>query len=353
MDRYISSSSQLLIEDSNILAVSMAATLAGNATILSEVYTVIPAVQIARYSTLIVQPSASTTLSAGQVNVYINRDQQAGTGHANCFAAESTPTLAGGSEGFNATVPFFICEKFPTNSGGGLWVGFENNLNTVQTGNVRVSVAQPVRIQLGQATTFSSGIVGVNQQFFLDPRENSWNQRSYRVNITFNTPGTAISAVYVNFGTAAGPTGGCQGSIASSLAVASPFSLPFGSCRSDVLPLPNYYFGVVTATQTGSYTILVEEFTTQDGNADYRQISSSPITNSPGGNYFFTATGVTNTSVAIVTVDSFTGVQNFNISIFHDGRCIDFGNSYCVVQTPGFNYKCTNFIPACELKEGM
>jgi hypothetical protein len=120
-----------------------------------------------------------------------------------------------------------------------------------------------------------------------------------------------------------------------------------------VYPLQYYYIGVVTGTQTGAYTVLVEEFTQRDFDSNYRQISSSPITNSPGGQYFFTTTGITNTSVVVVTIDGYNnGNQVFTIQIFRDGNCVSLGDAFCSVLTTN-TYKCTAFVPACELKEGM
>lgn len=326
---------------------------AGNATIYREAYTVVPAVAIPQYSTLIVQPSVSDS----NVRVYITKDNNAGA--RACFAADPpAPVTLGAGPNFNATVPIFQCEKFPlATSTAALWIAFENPLTTAQTGQVRVSTVSPILIALGQSTSFSNGIVGVNQQFYFAPRENSWSQRSYRVNITFSTPGTAIANVYVNYGAAAGPAGGCTANIASAAApIASPFSLAFGSCKNagfqPTYPLQHYYIGVVTGTQTGSYTILVEEFTQRDFDPNYKQLSSSPQTNSPGGQYFFTATGVTNTSIAVVTIDGFNGNQAFTIQIFRDGNCVSQGESFCSVLTT-YSYKCTAFVPACELKEGF
>lgn len=337
----------------SLLAVSLPGlAFAGNATIYRSAYTVVPAVAIPQYSTLIVQPSVSDQ----NVRVYIARDANAGA--RNCFTPDLNVTIIGSSPNFNATVPIFQCERFPlTSSTGSLWVAFENPLTTAQTGQVRVSTVSPISIAIGQSTSFSNGIVGVNQQFYFAPRENSWSQRSYRVNITFSS-GTALANVYVNAGAAAGPNGGCTANIAASPAgaIASPFSLPFGSCRNSGFqpnyPLPLYYIGVVTGTQTGSYTILVEEFTQRDFDSNYKQISGTSQTNSPGGQYFFTATGVTNTSIAVVTIDGYNGNQAFTIQIFRDGNCVSQGESFCSVLTT-YSYKCTAFVPACELKEGI
>jgi hypothetical protein len=141
-------------------------------------------------------------------------------------------------------VPFFQCERFPlATSTGALWIAFENGLTTAQTGSVKVSTVQPIAISIGQQTSFSNGIVGVNQQFYFAPKENSWAQRQFRVNITFAS-GTSLANVYVNYGAAAGPASGCTANIATSAAVVSPFSLPFGSSKTAGMLFVGFGFGL-------------------------------------------------------------------------------------------------------------